>query len=138
MIGLIQLTVKADIPKAEKYKKTTVPNRTIDKSKIPPNRTKIPKIPQPKKGIKEKLPDYESKMQALTGCYFIFDKIFLAHNTEYTEFLSKNSYDEDEFYNRFRLDHIIKCLQRIGDFNVSRVNKPHKYFKTLFNLNNRY
>lgn len=84
------------------------------------NSSQIPKMNK-KKLLKDKLPDYESKMQALTGCYFIFEKIMSEHTNEYSEFVKNSTYNKTDIFIRFRLDMIMKCLKRIGDFNLSRV-----------------
>ena len=84
--------------------------------------TPIPKIQKKKKDIKDQLPDYDSKMQALTGCYFIFEKIINEHSDDFVKFIQDNSLNKTELYLRVRLDHISKCLAKIGEYNISRVN----------------
>lgn len=88
-------------------------SRTINKTKAVPG----------KKTKKEfKLGDYETKMQALTGCYFIFEKVIEEHKQDFSDFISNYTLNKTEFYTRLRVDHIEKCLSKISEFNVSRVN----------------
>ena len=90
----------------------------------------MPKMPtinktlNPKKKLQEKLPDYETKMQALTGCYFIFEKIINEHREDFTAFIKDHSLNQTDFYVRLRLDHISKCLMKIGNFNITKVIHP--------------
>ena len=79
-------------------------------------------VPGKKAKHEFKLGDYETKMQALTGCYFIFEKVIVEHKEDFSDFISNYTLNKTEFYTRLRVDHIEKCLSKISEFNVSRVN----------------
>lgn len=89
-----------------------------DFPKMPNIKVKKP-VRRPKKEIKAD--DYEEKMQALTCCYFIFDKVIEEHDKEFSEFMGNYGLNKTEFYKRVRLDHIEKCLVHIAEWNLSRV-----------------
>lgn len=106
---------------AKKIKTTPLKTEKIVKNEKNIKNDDVNATPKAKKNLKEKLPDYETKMQALTGCYFIFEKMIAENKQNFADFINNHSLNKTELYIRVRLDHIAKCLMKIGDFNVSKV-----------------
>jgi len=118
-----------DIPKTNTQNPSSKPEVKPKSDKGATAKTSKPTGRKSKKEFK--LADYEMKMQALTACYFIFEKVIEEHKPEFTEFISNYTLNKTEFYTRLRLDHIEKCLLKVSEFNVSRVNSKFFDFRKL-------